>query len=258
MNVTARLVRVNRGTVSRLIKHNGREDCQLHDGLVQGIPPQVLEFDEKWSYTGHKHHTEADGEGEGGDRWDVNCLDPETKLLISVIPGPRTAETITASVADAHQRLQPGLTPPAIFTDGEAAYGKRFGRCLEHPIQPPALDTVDSLHSPSSAFPNRWSILKLSNIGVVSGWSKLTFTRFSANPNSQPGSTAWGSICPIPVPSNASISLTALVLVAKLAKPVVFPGPPTFTMPPLSFPPWVTTSITAIARYSSNLRMARF
>lgn len=122
VNVTARLVGVNRGTVSRLIKHNGRVDRQLHDGLVQGITPRVLEFDEKWSYTGHKHHTEADGEGEGGDRWDVNCLDPETKLLISVIPGPRTAETITASVADAHQRLQPGLTPPAIFTDGEAAY----------------------------------------------------------------------------------------------------------------------------------------
>ena len=36
VNVTARLVGVNRGTVSRLIKHNGREDCQLHDGLVQG------------------------------------------------------------------------------------------------------------------------------------------------------------------------------------------------------------------------------
>lgn len=57
-----------------------------------------------------------------GDHWDVNGIDPVTKLMVTVLPGARTAQTISAAVADAAGRLVPQAPPPAIFTDGEESY----------------------------------------------------------------------------------------------------------------------------------------
>jgi hypothetical protein len=59
--------------------------------MVQDIRPKVLQFDEKWSYSNKKQKNvkAADDPDQTGDRWDVNCLDPQTKLLISLIPGKR-------------------------------------------------------------------------------------------------------------------------------------------------------------------------
>ena len=59
---------------------------------------------------------------ETGDHWDVNCIDPESKLLLTLIPGKRTSESIHLAVADAAARLAAGYKKPAIFTDGEDAY----------------------------------------------------------------------------------------------------------------------------------------
>lgn len=51
---TARLVKVAKDTVSRLLKVTGRHAKKFHDPEVQGITPQALEFDEQWSYVGKK------------------------------------------------------------------------------------------------------------------------------------------------------------------------------------------------------------
>ena len=51
---TARLVKVAKDTVSRLLKVAGRHAQQFHHQKVQGITPQALEFDEQWSYVGKK------------------------------------------------------------------------------------------------------------------------------------------------------------------------------------------------------------
>jgi transposase-like protein len=51
---TARLVKVAKDTVSRLLKVTGRHAKKFHDQEVQGITPQALEFDEQWSYVGKK------------------------------------------------------------------------------------------------------------------------------------------------------------------------------------------------------------
>lgn len=47
---TARLVKVAKDTVARLLKVAGRQAQKFHDQQVQGIAPQALEFDEQWSY----------------------------------------------------------------------------------------------------------------------------------------------------------------------------------------------------------------
>lgn len=123
-NATARLVHVSKDAVRRLVRVTGRVSRQLHNTRVRSLSPAALEFDEKWSYVGKKqaHLTEEDDPEETGDYWDANALDPQSKLLVSLVPGKRTAETIHQVVADAAQRLAPEAPCPALFTDGEPAY----------------------------------------------------------------------------------------------------------------------------------------
>jgi transposase-like protein len=47
---TARLVKVSKETVARLLKATGRQAQRFHDQRVRGIRPQALEFDEQWSF----------------------------------------------------------------------------------------------------------------------------------------------------------------------------------------------------------------
>lgn len=121
---TAQLVGVAKDTVSRLVRVAGRASQALHDRIVRNLTPLALQFDEKWAYTGKKqrHLTPQDDPTQVGDHWDLTCLDPQTKLLVSLLPGPRTAQTIQKVVADAAGRLAPQAPQPALFTDGESAY----------------------------------------------------------------------------------------------------------------------------------------
>lgn len=121
---TAELVRIAKDTVSRLNRVTGRVFGKLHDVMVQDIRPKVLQFDEKWSfiYKKQKNVMITDDELEVGDHWDCNCIDPQSKLLISLVPGKRTSETISETVKDAAFRLASDCPLPAIFTDGEDAY----------------------------------------------------------------------------------------------------------------------------------------
>jgi len=69
------------------------------------FPPQTREvqFDEKWAFVGkkEKHCDSADpAEAEQGDHWDHVALDPEHRLVVSVVPGKRTAENVEKLVDD--------------------------------------------------------------------------------------------------------------------------------------------------------------
>lgn len=121
---TSELVKVSKDTVSRLNRATGRVFGKLHNVMVVDIRPKVLQFDEKWAfiYKKQKNVLLIDDELEIGDHWDCNCIDPQSKLLISLVPGKRTAENIVATVRDAATRLASDCSIPAIFTDGEDAY----------------------------------------------------------------------------------------------------------------------------------------
>jgi IS1 family transposase len=96
----------------------------VHNKLVRDIKPKALQFDEKWSFSGKKQKnlSQQDDPQKAGDHWDVNCLDPQTKLLVTVVPGKRTADNIRRTALDAASRLSEQAAQPAIFTDGESAY----------------------------------------------------------------------------------------------------------------------------------------
>jgi hypothetical protein len=121
---TTSLCRVAKETVSRLVRLAGRTSRSLHDNLVRDVKAKALQFDEKWSYTTKKQKrvSASDQQDQVGDHWDLNCIDPQTKLLLTIIPGKRTAEMIRQAVKDAASRLAVGCSKPAIFTDGEPAY----------------------------------------------------------------------------------------------------------------------------------------
>lgn len=47
---TARLVKVCKETVARLLKTSGRHAQRFHDQRLRQLKPQALELDEQWSF----------------------------------------------------------------------------------------------------------------------------------------------------------------------------------------------------------------
>ena len=47
---TARLTKVAKASVARLLKVSGRHAERFHDQKVQGLTPRLLEFDEQWYF----------------------------------------------------------------------------------------------------------------------------------------------------------------------------------------------------------------
>lgn len=69
------------------------------------FPPatRAVQFDEKWSFIGKKEkHCDRDDPDDDwlGDHWDHVALDPEHRLVVSVVPGRRVAEQAQALVED--------------------------------------------------------------------------------------------------------------------------------------------------------------
>ena len=61
-----------------------------------------------------RHLTPMDDPSQRGDYWDANSLDPQSKLLVSLVPGHRTTRTIHQVVADAAERLAAKAELPAL------------------------------------------------------------------------------------------------------------------------------------------------
>jgi IS1 family transposase len=66
-----------------------------------------VQFDEKWAFVGKKEkhcNEEEPADSQQGDNWDHVAYDPEHRLVISVVPGKRTAKNVEKLVADFKQR----------------------------------------------------------------------------------------------------------------------------------------------------------
>jgi len=86
------------------------------------FPPNTREvqFDEKWSFVGKKEkHCNPDDpdDAQQGDNWDHVALDAEHRLVVSVVPGKRTAEKVEALVEDFKERT--GGRPMNLITSDE-------------------------------------------------------------------------------------------------------------------------------------------
>jgi IS1 family transposase/transposase-like protein len=137
---TARLVKVHPDTVSRYSRAAGEHARAAHDELVAHSPQtRELQMDEKWSFVAKKEKNcdEDDPEDQfRGDCWDHVAFDPEHRLVVSVIPGERTAESVRELVTDVKERLD-GRVPELITTDEYAPYAGAILEAFGTEVVPP-------------------------------------------------------------------------------------------------------------------------
>jgi IS1 family transposase len=137
---TARLVKVHPDTVSRYGRAAGEQARAAHDELVARSPEtRELQMDEKWSYVAKKEKNCDDDDPEDqfrGDCWDHVAFDPEHRLVVSVVPGERTTESVQELVGDVKGRLG-GRTPALITTDDYSAYEGAILEAFGTEVVPP-------------------------------------------------------------------------------------------------------------------------
>jgi IS1 family transposase/transposase-like protein len=137
---TARLVKVHPDTVSRYGRAAGQHSRAAHDELVGRTPEtRELQMDEMWSFVAKKERNCDEDDPEDrfrGDCWDHVALDPEHRLVVSVVPGERTAESVRELVNDVKGRLG-GRVPELITTDEYSAYEGAILEAFGTEVVPP-------------------------------------------------------------------------------------------------------------------------
>jgi IS1 family transposase/transposase-like protein len=137
---TARLVKVHPDTVSRYSRVAGEHAQAAHDELVAHTPEtREIQMDEKWAFVAKKEKNcdEDDPDDQfRGDCWDHVAFDPEHRLVVSVVPGERTAESVGELVSDVKARLD-GRTPALITTDEYAPYEGAILEAFGTEVVPP-------------------------------------------------------------------------------------------------------------------------
>jgi len=63
-----------------------------------------VQFDEKWAFVGRKEKNCQPDDPRRGDCWDHTAIDPESRLVVSLVVGKRTAAAAAAVVQDFHRR----------------------------------------------------------------------------------------------------------------------------------------------------------
>src|SRR3954471_7113091 len=153
---TARLVKVHPDTVSRYGRAAGRHSRAAHDELVAHTPEtRELPRDEMWSFVAKKEANCDEDDPEDrfrGDCWDHVARDPEHRLVVSVVPGERTAESVQELVDDVKERLD-GRTPELITTDEYSAYEGAVLEAFGTEVVPPRTGKPGRPRSPYQVAP---------------------------------------------------------------------------------------------------------
>jgi hypothetical protein len=85
-----------------------------------------VQLDEKWSFVAKKQkHTDPDREADWlkGDQWDQVALDPDSRLVLEVAVGPRTADSAVLLVEGVRDRLG-GRVPELVVSDEYPVYAE--------------------------------------------------------------------------------------------------------------------------------------
>jgi transposase-like protein/IS1 family transposase len=122
---TARLADVDIGVVQRLQAELGRHGQRFHEARVQAVAVKAVEGDERHGFSGRKQ-TPA---------WEAEMLDPQSKLVLAHVQGPRDEALIRQLLAETAQRVA-NRHDLVLFTDGEASYATCFPEYFGVPYQP--------------------------------------------------------------------------------------------------------------------------
>lgn len=153
---TARLVKVHPDTVSRYTRVAGEHAHAAHDDLVARSPAtREIQMDEEWSFVAKKEKNCDEDEPDDqfrGDCWDHVAFDPEHRLVVSVVPGERTAESVAELVGDVKGRLE-GRAPSLITTDEYSAYEGAILEAFGTEVVPPRTGRRGRPRSPYKVAP---------------------------------------------------------------------------------------------------------
>jgi IS1 family transposase/transposase-like protein len=122
---TARLVRVDPGTVRRLNKRSGQHGEQYHDAKVQDVAVENLQGDERYGFVEQKSQP----------AWEAELMDPQSKFVLSHVQGRRDEVLIRRLLQDGAERLA-DRHQVALFTDGDASYATLFPEIFGRPYRP--------------------------------------------------------------------------------------------------------------------------
>jgi hypothetical protein len=92
----------------------------------RAFPPQTtkVQLDEKWSFVAKKERNTDPGDPEDcfkGDVWDHVALDPDSRLVLGVVVGPRTLDSAELLLQGVRDRLG-GRVPELVTSDEHPAY----------------------------------------------------------------------------------------------------------------------------------------
>jgi IS1 family transposase len=95
-----------------------------------------VQFDEKWAFVAKKQkHCDPD-DAWCGDCWDHVALDPESRLVVSLVVGKRTAEATHALVRDFRRRTG-GRVMRLMTSDEYPVYEEAIREAYGHVVLPP-------------------------------------------------------------------------------------------------------------------------
>jgi IS1 family transposase len=95
-----------------------------------------VQFDEKWDFVGKKEKNCAPDENQRGDCWDHVALDPESRLVVSLVVGKRTEEATHTLVRDFHQRTS-GRVMRLMTSDEYPVYAAAIRETYGQVVTPP-------------------------------------------------------------------------------------------------------------------------
>ena len=106
MRATARMVGVERNTVTRTLLKIGERCAALLDAKIRRVPARRVQVDEIWTYIFKKQALITDDDPpERGDQYVFIGMDADTKLVISHLIGKRDAATAFYMISDLKERL---------------------------------------------------------------------------------------------------------------------------------------------------------
>jgi IS1 family transposase/transposase-like protein len=123
---TARLVKVDPGTVRRLNQKTGKHGEQYHDQEVQDVVVTELQADERYGFAGSKSQP----------AWEAELMDPKSKFILAHVQGARDEALIGRLLEDGASRLH-NRQGVALFTDGLPAYRTLFPQIFGYAYYPP-------------------------------------------------------------------------------------------------------------------------
>lgn len=119
INAVARMFRVGKHAVLRVIRETGEAFADYMDVNFRNLSCERIELDEQWQYVGIHAGRMIKKEKSRGDFWLWASIDADTKLVFSHLIGKRDWSTGYQFVGDVRQRVR---GPVQIATDQLPAY----------------------------------------------------------------------------------------------------------------------------------------